>query len=41
MFICSCEKLEIVPNEDNHLNYDKDWSSVNMVHVNENSEGSW
>ena len=27
---------KIVPNVDNHLNYGKSWSSVNMVHVGEN-----
>ena len=32
---------KIVPNVDIHLNYDKGQSSVNIVHVGENSKGSW
>jgi hypothetical protein len=41
--LCSSAHVKnwkIVPNVDNHLNYGKGWSSVNMVHVGENSESS-
>jgi hypothetical protein len=31
----------IVHKMDNCQNYDMDWSSMNMVHVGENSKGSW
>jgi hypothetical protein len=41
VFICSYEKLENCPQVDNHLNYGKGWSNVNIVHVGENSEHSW
>ena len=32
------KNLKIVPNVDNHLNYGKGWSSMNMVHVGENGQ---
>jgi hypothetical protein len=32
---------KIVSMMDNHLNYDKGWSSINMVHVGANFEDSW
>jgi hypothetical protein len=32
---------EIAPMMDNHLNYDKGWSSINMVRVCTNFEGGW
>jgi hypothetical protein len=32
---------KIVPMMDNHLNYDKGWSNINMIHVGANFEGSW
>ena len=32
---------KIVPNVDNHLNYGKGWSNINMVHVGANFQGNW
>jgi hypothetical protein len=32
---------KIVPMMDNHLNSDKGWSSMSMVYVGANFEGSW
>jgi hypothetical protein len=37
MLYAHVKNWKIVPNVDNHLNYDKGWSSVNIVHVGENS----
>jgi hypothetical protein len=32
---------KIVPNVDNHLNYDKGLSSINMAYMGAKFEGSW